>query len=114
MRGLVDERARRGTARNKKRMRDIKRGFLKKVFQPSVRSRGQDWVMKVCHMDTEDWGKDAGARRYRTRWQRKKNGQGMETHEINRRQQETKGEEMEGPRRKQVAVSLHLFSFLTT
>lgn len=38
----VDDRDRRGTAREKKRMRGIKRSFVKKVFQPSVRSRAQD------------------------------------------------------------------------
>lgn len=42
VRGPVDDRDRRGTAREKKRMRGIKRSFVKKVFQPSVRSRAQD------------------------------------------------------------------------
>lgn len=40
--------------------------------------------MEVCHMDIEYWGKDTGARRDRTRWE--KNGQGIETQESNRRQ----------------------------
>lgn len=65
-------------------------------------------------MNIKDWGKDTGSRRYRTRWERKKNSQDIETHETNRRQQETIGEEKEDPKRKQVAVSLHPLSFLTT
>lgn len=78
--------------------------MVKKIFLPfcKIQSSGLGYEY---HMDIEDWGKYTGARRYRTRWERKKNIQDIEKHEINRRQQETEGEAMEDPKRKQVAVS---------
>lgn len=68
------------TAREKKRMRGVKREALwvKKTSQPSVRSRAQDWVMNDHHVDIEDWGKYSGTRRSRPMWERKKNGQDTE------------------------------------